>query len=154
MPIMSQYEKHVFVCISGPYCWYDGDTESIFSQLKRRVAKAGLKDSIRVNRSGCLNHCGHGPMIVVYPEGVWYSHVQPEDVDEIFENHLRQNHPVERLVLELPPGNNKQTRHYPGAVHNAKEVEKELDARRNDARLEIMRAIAESDSPPSGNLPG
>lgn len=140
--LMSQYEKHVFVCTYGPYCWYDGDTDSLFGRLKRRVADAGLRDTIRINRSGCLNHCGHGPIIVVYPEAVWYAGVQPEDVDEIFEQHLCLNHPVERLRLNLPPGNNKQTKQYPSAVHGIKQVEKNLDEQRKAAQQAVRLEVS------------
>jgi (2Fe-2S) ferredoxin len=144
---MSQYEKHVFVCTYGPYCWFDGDTDTLFSRLKRRVADAGLRDTIRINRSGCLNHCGHGPVIVVYPEGVWYGTVQPDDIDEIFEQHLCRNLPVERLRLTLPPGNNKQTTDYPPQVHGIKRVEKELDDQRQAARQAVLLEVRESGGP-------
>jgi (2Fe-2S) ferredoxin len=139
---MSQFEKHVFVCTHGPYCWYDGDVDTIFMELKRRVSKAGLKDSIRINRSGCLNQCGHGPMVVVYPDGVWYGGVQVEDIDELFERHLLQGDVVERLCFVAPPGNNKQTRGYPDQVHTMKQVEKSLDEQRIAARRAARDAVA------------
>ena len=100
---MSQYQKHVFVCTYGPYCWFDGDTDTLFSRLKRRIADAGLRDTIRINRSGCLNHCGHGPVIVVYPEGVWYGQVTEDDVDELFREHILGGRPVERLRVGTKP---------------------------------------------------
>ena len=148
---MSQYEKHVFVCTYGPYCWFDGDTDGLFSRLKRRVVEAGLRDTIRINRSGCLNHCGHGPVIVVYPEGVWYGGVQPEDIDEIFDRHLCHDQPVERLRLKLPPGNNKQTKHYPPPVHGIKRVEKSLDEQRQTAYEAVRREVQESGDLTLGN---
>lgn len=141
---MPQYEKHVFICTYGPYCWFDGDTDSLFRRLKRRVADAGLRDTIRINRSGCLNQCGHGPMIVVYPEAVWYGNVQPDDVDEIFEQHLCLNQPVERLRLQLPPGNNKQTQHYPASVHKIKQVEKDLDDQRRQAQQAARLSVQDA----------
>lgn len=134
---MSQFKKHVFVCTYGPYCWFDGDTEAILKRLKRRVAEAGLKDEIRINRSGCLNHCGHGPVAVVYPDAVWYGGVQPDDADELFDRHICGGEPVDRLQLDLPPGNNKQTEQYPASVHDVKGLEKELDERREAARRRI-----------------
>jgi len=54
---------------------------------------------VRVNKAGCLDRCEHGPVIVVYPEAVWYTYVDREDIDEIVESHLRDGHPVERLRL-------------------------------------------------------
>lgn len=131
---MSQFKKHVFICTYGPYCWYDGDTEALLKRLKRRVAEAGLKDEVRINRSGCLNQCGHGPMVVVYPDDVWYADVQPQDADQLFDEHILNDQPVERLRFALPPGNNKVTDSYPDAVQSVKQVEKDLDVQREAAR--------------------
>ena len=55
---------------------------------------------VRANSSGCLDNCALGPSVVVYPEGVWYGHVRPEDVPEIVESHLVNGVPVERLRLK------------------------------------------------------
>ena len=58
---------------------------------------AGLGSAVRINRSGCFSQCGNGPMVVVYPEGVWYAAVSPSDAPEIVERHLVHGEPVERL---------------------------------------------------------
>jgi (2Fe-2S) ferredoxin len=63
------------------------------------VKDAGIKASVRVNKSGCLDQCEHGPTVVVYPEAVWYGFVTPEDVSEIVQSHLVEGKPVERLRL-------------------------------------------------------
>lgn len=149
---MSQYEKHVFVCTHGPYCWYDGDVDAIFSTLKRLVSRNGLKDRIRVNRSGCLNQCGHGPMVVIYPEAVWYHLVQVDDVEEIFQAHLLNGQVVERLRYNSPPGNNKTTGHYPSPVHRMKQMEQQLDQERQAAR-DALRAEIASDAAPTADPP-
>src|SRR6185312_6840751 len=92
------WEKHVFVCTSGKYCpEVDGDGLGVHAALKRQVGAAGLKGRVRVNHSGCMDQCGHGPMVVVYPEAVWYAGVRPEDVEEIVREHLIGGRPVERL---------------------------------------------------------
>ncbi|MFP5344924.1 MAG: (2Fe-2S) ferredoxin domain-containing protein, partial [Gammaproteobacteria bacterium] len=54
---------------------------------------------VRINNAGCLDRCEEGPVIVVYPEGVWYSYVDKEDIDEIIEEHLQHGRPVERLRI-------------------------------------------------------
>jgi len=54
---------------------------------------------VRANKSGCLDQCEIGPTVVVYPEAVWYGHVQPEDVDEIIDSHIIGGRPVERLTI-------------------------------------------------------
>ncbi len=105
------WEKHVFVCTSGKYCpAVDGDGLGVHARLKALVKAAGLGDRVRVNHSGCLDQCGHGPMVVVYPEAVWYAHVQPEDADEIVREHLIRGRPVERLIYRNRPGKNKLPR--------------------------------------------
>ena len=79
---MGQYDRHVFVCTSGETCPTQGDTEKYVKILRAGAQKAGRSD-IRINKSGCFSQCGHGPMIVVYPEDVWYAGVQESDLDEI-----------------------------------------------------------------------
>jgi (2Fe-2S) ferredoxin len=105
------WEKHVFVCTSGDWCpRVDGDGLGVHARFKKLVKEAGLGDRVRVNNSGCLDQCGHGPMVVVYPEAVWYWGVQPEDVDEIVRKHLIGGRPVERLRYRNKPGKNKLPR--------------------------------------------
>ena len=65
---MGQYKYHVFVCTTGKTCSWQGGPE-VHETLKRGVHRAGLKGAVRVNHAGCMNQCGHGPMVVVYPEG-------------------------------------------------------------------------------------
>lgn len=105
------WEKHVFVCTSGDWCTEtDGDGKGVHARLKKLVKAAGLNDHVRVNHSGCLDQCGYGPLIVVYPEAVWYWGVEPADVDEIVREHLVGGRPVERLIYRNKPGKNKLKR--------------------------------------------
>ena len=92
------FERHVFVCTHGEWCpAVDGDGWGVHAALKAAVIEAGLRDRVRVNRSGCFSQCGNGPMVVVYPEGTWYAAVSPSDAAEIVERHLVVGEPVERL---------------------------------------------------------
>ena len=59
---------------------------------------AGVGET-RVNIAGCLDRCEEGPVCVVYPEGVWYTYVDEQDLDEIIESHLKNGQPVKRLML-------------------------------------------------------
>jgi nitrite reductase/ring-hydroxylating ferredoxin subunit/(2Fe-2S) ferredoxin len=93
---MGQYDRHVFVCTSGETCPTQGDTEKYVKILRAGAQKAGRSD-IRINKSGCFSQCGHGPMIVVYPEDVWYAGVRESDLDDILTSHIIGGLPVERL---------------------------------------------------------
>jgi (2Fe-2S) ferredoxin len=97
---MGQYDCHVFVCTSGETCPTQGDVEKFVKVLRAEVVKAGRQQDIRVNKAGCFSQCGHGPMIVVYPENVWYHGVKEEDLAEIAQSHILGGKPVERLRYE------------------------------------------------------
>ena len=103
---MGQYERHVFVCTSGEICPGQGSGD-VHAELKRRVKDAGLKGRVRVNHAGCMNQCGHGPMVVVYPEDIWYAHVDVEGARRISEEHLRKGRVVREYLYVAPPGDNK-----------------------------------------------
>jgi (2Fe-2S) ferredoxin len=107
---MGPFEIHVFVCTSGSVCPVETDSQSVHARLKELIKGAGLSSRIRINNSGCLDQCGHGPMIAVYPENVWYCRVTKEDAETIFREHLVGGSPVERLLYyPEKPGANKIT---------------------------------------------
>jgi (2Fe-2S) ferredoxin len=100
---LPSFERHVFVCHNtrpegAPRvsCTADGKSD-LHTALQQLVKAAGLGRRVRINKSGCLDQCEHGPMMVVYPEAVWYGNVQPEDAAEIVDQHLVGGRPVERL---------------------------------------------------------
>jgi (2Fe-2S) ferredoxin len=91
----------------------------LHSLFKEQTAAAGLKGVVRANKAGCLDQCEHGPVVVVYPEQVWYGFVQPGDVEEIVREHLVGGRPVERLVLPDSCINASSCPHKPGAASKA-----------------------------------
>jgi len=103
---MGQFERHVFVCTHGEYCPFDGSVD-VHRELKAQVRAHGLRETIRVNKSGCFSQCGNGPMVVVYPENVWYGGVTLEKARRILEEHLVGGRPVEELRYRARPGPNK-----------------------------------------------
>jgi nitrite reductase/ring-hydroxylating ferredoxin subunit/(2Fe-2S) ferredoxin len=105
---MGQYDRHVFVCTSGETCPTQGDTERFVKILRDGARQANRQVEVRVNKAGCFSQCGHGPMLVVYPENVWYAGVQESDLKEILESHILGGRPVERLRYDPgAPGANK-----------------------------------------------
>lgn len=69
--------------------------------VKQRAKALGIAGpgGVRVNKSGCLDRCSEGPVAVVYPEGVWYTYADRDDIDEIVEEHLLNGRVVERLKI-------------------------------------------------------
>jgi (2Fe-2S) ferredoxin len=102
---MSYYSHHVFFCLNqrdnGQACCAQHDPQAALDHCKARVKAEGLNGpaKVRVNKAGCLDRCAGGPVVVVYPEGVWYTYVDEADIDEIVDSHLRQGRVVERLLL-------------------------------------------------------
>jgi len=79
----------------------DKGAEAAFDHMKTRVKQLNLngEGKVRVNRAGCFDRCGEGPLLVVYPQAIWYTFIDNEDIDEIIESHLINGKVVERLVV-------------------------------------------------------
>ncbi len=101
----SYYEKHIFFCTNerenGEDCCAKLAAVAGFEHCKISIKTANLsgKDQVRVNKAGCLDRCAGGPVAVVYPDAVWYTFVDNDDIDEIIESHLKKGKVVERLRL-------------------------------------------------------
>ena len=98
------YDTHVFCCVNERPagdtrgCCAAKGSRKLRDYMKVRVKELGLQ-GVRINIAGCLDRCGLGPVMVIYPEGVWYTYRTPEDVDEILEQHVIRGQRVERLLL-------------------------------------------------------
>ncbi len=109
-PGMAPYERHVFICVnerpgSDPRgCCAAKGSRSVLDRMKEAVRRAGLKGRVRVNASGCLGECERGVSVVVYPEGVWYGGVTPDDADRIASSHIIGSRPVEDLRVPRKAG--------------------------------------------------
>ena len=104
------FRKHVFVCLNSREpgnprgsCAQKG-SEELHAAFKSALKKRGLAGDIRANKAGCLDRCAGGPVAVVYPDAVWYTFVDDEDIDEIVESHLKNGEVVERLLLSPDVG--------------------------------------------------
>jgi (2Fe-2S) ferredoxin len=102
---MSYFEKHVFFCTNqrddGQPCCANHDAQAMRDYAKGRIKKLDMNGpgKVRINSAGCLDRCGEGPVLVVYPEAVWYTYVDQADIDEIVDSHLVGNKVVERLKI-------------------------------------------------------
>lgn len=100
----SYYQRHVFFCLNersnGQNACAHHGAQAAFDHCKSRVKDAGLSGpgQVRVNKAGCLDRCAAGPVLVVYPEAVWYSYVDVHDIDEIVQSHLQNGQVVDRLL--------------------------------------------------------
>jgi (2Fe-2S) ferredoxin len=97
------FRLHVFVCdqkkaADTPCCSCHGSAE-VLDALRREIASHALEDEVQITPCGSLGLCAHGPNMIVYPEGVWYSGVKPSDVHEIVNSHFQHDIPVERLMV-------------------------------------------------------
>ena len=106
---MGYYQQHLFFCTnnraSGKRCCAQSGAEDIREYAKKALKRLGHHGAglIRANSSGCLGRCEEGPVLVIYPEGVWYSYKTYNDIDEIIERHLLKGERVDRLLLPQNP---------------------------------------------------
>jgi (2Fe-2S) ferredoxin len=98
------FQRHVFCCTNerppdNPKgsCKAKGSAD-LRNYMNARVKELGIP-STRINSAGCLDRCSLGCVMVIYPEGVWYTYATKADVDEIIERHLQHDERVERLIL-------------------------------------------------------
>ena len=100
-----KFAKHIFICnnqrpsISEKLSCGEAHGLELVARFKKVLNDRQLPIKVRVQKTGCLDICNHGPTLVVYPDGIFYVGVQLSDVDEIIEQHIVNNKPVERLIL-------------------------------------------------------
>lgn len=99
---MEPFRFHIFVCTQqkpeGSISCAASRSSEVLEALDRAVQARGLLHEVQLTTCGCMGLCDEGPVMVAYPEGVWYRRVQPADVGEILDSHLDEGKPVERLV--------------------------------------------------------
>jgi (2Fe-2S) ferredoxin len=98
------FKHHLFFCLNersnGENCCAQHNAFELFTYAKNRIKELGLSGAgkIRVNKAGCLDGCNLGPVMVIYPEGTWYTFIDADDIEEIIQSHLIKGKPVERLL--------------------------------------------------------
>ena len=105
MKDQAYFQHHVFFCINerddGRACCADRNAQALQEYAKKCLKTLNMNGpgKIRINKAGCLDRCEEGPVLVVYPEGIWYTYIDEEDIDEIVDSHLIAGKPVERLKI-------------------------------------------------------
>ena len=99
------YKYHVFVCTNRREQYSacdDYDTQSVRDYMKEEMKKRDMhgEGEVRIGQAGCLGRCLSGPAMVIYPQGIWYTFIDREDIDEIIQSHLIHDQVVERLLID------------------------------------------------------
>jgi (2Fe-2S) ferredoxin len=100
-PEMERYSRHVLVC-TGDFCSPDRRGRQIYSLLAELLQREDLlfgPQRVKRGETPCLGVCSNGPIIVVYPEGIWYSEVTPELLERIVVEHLKHGKPVAEAIF-------------------------------------------------------
>jgi (2Fe-2S) ferredoxin len=101
---MTIYKHHLFVCTNQrpanhpKGCCGGRKSKELRNYMKARIKELGLEGA-RVNTSGCLGRCEEGPVVVIYPEGVWYKISTKQNIEMIIESHIINGSLVEELLL-------------------------------------------------------
>lgn len=98
-----KFKKHIFICVNErengkPSCG-EAHGMALIDAFKGLINASKMNVEVRAQKAGCIDVCNFGPSLVVYPEGIFYGKVTLNDVSEIFENHICNDQPVERLKL-------------------------------------------------------
>tara|TARA_B100000029_G_scaffold10085_2_gene11008 strand:- start:2356 stop:2718 length:363 start_codon:yes stop_codon:yes gene_type:complete len=99
-----KYEKHIFICTnerspdSGQGSCSLVGGKDIRYEFVKLINNHGLKAKVRSNKTGCLDACELGPILVIYPSGFWYVGFTADDVHEIFEKSVLKDEPIERIL--------------------------------------------------------
>lgn len=101
----SYYKYHVFFCVNqrddGAACCAGKGAQAMRDYAKQKIKTLKLSGPglCRINSAGCMDRCNEGPVIAIYPEGVWYTYVDKDDIDEIINEHLVNGRIVARLKI-------------------------------------------------------
>ena len=109
-PQMAPYARHIFLC-TGQYCDPDGNAQRLYEQLPGLLGDLGRYDNperVKRGTTPCLGVCSGGPILAVYPDGVWYHHVDEARLARIVEQHLRGGEPVEAWIFHALPDQSEE----------------------------------------------
>lgn len=99
---MEPFRFHVFVCMQEKPkdvpCCAASQSAAVLEALNNELAARGLRDEVQVTTTNCMGTCENGPVVLAYPEGVWYSKVTPQDAGDIVHNHFAGGRVFGRLA--------------------------------------------------------
>jgi (2Fe-2S) ferredoxin len=101
------YQKHLFFCVNqkpaGKQCCQNAGASDYFNYAKKKLQQLELLGAgkVRVSSSDCLGRCAAGPVLVIYPEAVWYTYSSFEDIDKIITLHIQSDKLVPELLIEI-----------------------------------------------------
>ncbi len=101
LPFMEPYARHLLLC-TGSFCSPDRRGRALYSLLASLLQREGLlfgPTRVKRGETPCLGVCGGGPVLVIYPEGIWYGGVTPELLERIVVEHLKEGRVVEDAVF-------------------------------------------------------
>ncbi len=105
---MSYYHKHVFFChnirdlkegeSTKPCCGKQVDVKALREYARKKLKHLGVS-AIRTTLAGCMGRCNEGPVLVIYPDGVWYKYASEQDIDDIIQASILNSNVVNKLIL-------------------------------------------------------
>ena len=118
---MAAYSHHIFICGKSRKAGSSRgscdphEKEALRSAFKKELKRAGLSRTTRTQQTGCLDQCEHGPVVVIYPQAIWYGKVEPEDVPRIVAQTLVQGAILPDLMIADTCLNNPDCPHRGGS---------------------------------------
>ena len=96
---MKTFKKHILIC-TGPRCGNERNSNRVRQEFRKEFVRQAMMTGVKETQCICFGLCNAGPNVIIYPDGIVYSGVKPQDVREIVREHLGQGRVVERLLYQ------------------------------------------------------
>jgi (2Fe-2S) ferredoxin len=128
---MARFTHHIFVCCNQRGadhprgCCDPAGSEALRNRFKQELQARGLKPLVRANAAGCLDQCEFGPTVVIYPQGIWYGAVRPDDVPRVLDETVIAGRVIKELRIPDKLLNRKGGKLLPSDEHSIESHEKD-----------------------------